>query len=318
MAEQAATPTKGVDDAPRPIKPDPDGPVVGGGGEDQRATDAKPARGAFRLIAGYVDDGGVLHQDIDLDEYSGREEDMLGNKSVPVTQRMTSFMASCVRRIGTITDKGLVHNAIRHLTLADRLYALILLRRLSHSDIYDMSMRCPFQNCDKEGTYTLDLNDIEVFPMDDPTNRVFEIVLPSGKNAVWRVATGVQEEMFQSIPKGADMDAEGLTVAILGRLVSIDDYVINIRLDEALDHASKKLKAAKRIDACREVIKGLKARDREALRTDFFDKEPGIDLSLEIKCQHCHREFESAIDVGQDSFFFPTVTSRRSKRRSST
>lgn len=285
-------------------------------------TEGTPEKGIFRIVGGYLDEDNVLHNEVEMRAMSGHEEDLLGNRAVPVTQRMTGIMASCVQRIGTITDRGQISKAVHQLPTGSRTHLLICLRRTTHwkrtKDIYDMEVRCPNQRCQKVGSYKVHLGELETWEMPDPTKRQFTLNLEDAESeVVWKIPTGAEDQVLAVVADSAS-EAEILTYAILVRMVSIDGKRVELSVGDFLDHKHKKLKPTKATKQQLMWAKNLSVNDREQFREDFEVNEPGVDTELEFDCKFCHREFLGALNVAQDTFFFPSATSRRSKRRSST
>ena len=286
-------------------------------------TDGVPEKGIFTLIGGYLDDNGDLHKEVDLRAMSGHEEDLLGNRSVPITQRMSGIMSACVQRIGTVTDRGQVSRAVNRLPAGSRTHLLICMRRTTHwkrtKDIYEMEVACPRRTCEKEGHYKVDLGELDLFEMPDPKKRQYEVgLVDSGAKVVWRITTGADDQILSVVSDFHESEAEILTYSILIRMASIDGENCELDITDFLDSNHKKLRPSKKAQALKLWVKNLAVGDRELLREDFFDKEPSVDTDLEFTCKFCQRDFTGPLNVGQESFFFPSAISRRSKRRSST
>lgn len=294
-----------------------------GEGGYQTLTSGVPEKGTFRIVGGYFDEeSGEVHNDVELRAMSGHEEDLLGNRSVPVTQRMTGIMSSCTVRIGNITDRGEISKIVHKLPTGSRTHLLICLRRTTHwkrtKDIYDMDVRCPNQRCSKVGSYKVDLSELDTWEMEDPTKRHYNLTLDdSGGDVVWKIPTGAEDQILAIVAASAS-EAEILTYSILVRLVSIDGNRVEMRVGDFLDTNHRKLKLSKLAQKQLLWTKNLSVNDREQFREQFEAKEPGVDTELEFECKHCHQEFLGALNVAQDTFFFPSATSKRSKRRSST
>lgn len=292
-----------------------------GGDKYQVLTDAASERGVFDLVGGYLDEAGEVHREIHLRSMAGPEEDLLGNRGVPILDRMASILASCTERLGAITDRGQIIQAINRLPLGTRTHALICLRRVTHwkrhKDIYEMDVRCPITGCEKVGSYAINLAELELHDMPHPEKRVYDLTLQdSGYEIAWRVASSPQERVLGVV---GDMDdAKILTYAIMVRLETIAGEDVRLRLDDLLSTDKKKLRLSKRAEALFERVRGLTVGDREDVRVDMLDKEPGVDTDLEFECSHCHKPFSGSLDIGQETFFFPSATSRRSKQKSST
>lgn len=290
------------------------------GGEYETITDAAPEKGLFRIVGGYLDDAGVVHNEVHMRAMSGEEEEILGNRAIPFFDRLHTIASECVTRIGSIVDKGQIIEAMSRLPISSRAHLLICLRRVSHwkstKDIYDMEVRCPIRTCQKEGSYKVDLSNLDVYEMPDPTKREHEVVLPySEEKVVWRVAAKSQEKIMTAVAELDDTKA--LTWSIVTRIVSVNGEDKRIGIPDALAPDHKQIKLSKKASDLVQWARKLSTGDRDALREDFLDKEPDVDTSLQLTCKHCKREIETSLDIYQEAFWFPSVTSRRSKKKPS-
>lgn len=279
-------------------------------------------KGIFTIVGGYVDEEGTVHKEIEMRAMSGHEEDLLGNRAVPVTQRMTGIMSSCVTRIGTITDRGQISKAVYKLPTGSRTHLLICLRRVTHwkktKDIYDMEVRCPNQRCQKVGSYAVHLGELETWEMADPAKLQYDLKLEdSGSEVIWKVPTGAEDQVL-AVVADSSSEAEILTYAILVRLVTVDGKRVEMGISDFLNHNHKKLQLSPKTQKQVLWVKNLSVGDRETFREAFEMNEPGVDTELDFECKFCHRDFLGALNVAQETFFFPSATRRRSKRRSST
>ena len=132
----------------------------------------------------------------------------------------------------------------------------------------------------------------------------------------WRVASSAQERVLSAV--GDLEESRILTFAIMVRLESIDGKSVRLGIGDLLTADKKKIKLSKAGQEIFNIVRRWTVGDREDIRSDISDKEPSIDTELEFECNHCHKPFKGDLDIGQESFFFPSATSRRSKKKSST
>jgi hypothetical protein len=290
-------------------------------GTYQSLTDAASERGVFHLVGGYLDDQGVVHNEIHLRSMSGDEEDMLGNRSVPILDRMAAILTACTERIGTLVERGQIAQAINRLPLGTRTHAIICLRRVTHwkrtKDLYDMDVRCPVAGCEKVGSYAVNLAELEVHDMPYPDKRVYGLkLLDSGCEVTWRVASSPQERVLSVVD---DMEESRLlTFVIMVRLETIDGQDVRLSMSDLLTGDGKKIKLSKKAEDLFNLVRKLSVGDREDIRADVIDKEPSVDTDLEFECVHCHKPFSGSLNIGQETFFFPSATSKRLRQKSST
>lgn len=291
----------------------------------QTITEAVPEKGLFTLVGGYTDEDGVLHNEVELRAMTGHEEDLLGDSSVPMTQRMDSVMANCTLRLGKITDKGQILKAIRHMPSGSRTHLLICQRIAGHwqteRDLYEMEVRCPAKRtCGKIGNYRLNLMDLELYNPGDPSNLIHQATLPySGDEIEWQVMTGIEDRVMQAVSdSGISGESSALSYAILLRLREWNGEAVNLEIRDFITTGKKpKLKLSRKAKEYLLRVKNLHTGDRDHLRGEFEEHEPGIEVDIEVECQHCGLEYIARLDVSQESFFFPRATSRRSNRKRS-
>jgi len=290
------------------------------GSNYEMITEASPEAGVFTIVGGYLDEEGEVHSEVQLRSLTGREEEMLGNDSISINQRLNSIMTSCTQRIGSITDKGQIAKAINSLPAGARTHLLICLKRTSHfrriKDRYEMEIECP--HCGKEGSYAADLSELETYDIPDPSVRTYEVNLLDAKSTVvWQIAGTHADEVMAIVMKDSEEDAKVLSYQIAMRVISIDGTPVKLNISDFLSQDHKKLKLSKNALQVLDWTRKLTTADREDLRESFMDNEPGVELNIDVDCRHCKREFTAGLDVAQKSFFFPTAVSRRSKRRRS-
>lgn len=288
-------------------------------------TEGAPEQGLFRIVGGYLDEDGVVHDEVHLRAMSGNEEDLLGNDAIPFFRRMTGVLAQCCVRIGTLTDRQQVIKAIRGLPAGARQHLLVCLRRTSHwratKDIYDMKVECP--KCGKDSSYKINLAELELYQMPDPKQRAFHGKLPeTGFDYHWAITTFDQDEILSAVVQDEKIQSELLTWSILIRLVRLNGTDFAVKPDEVIDLDSGKLRKNldRRVAELRLMVKNLPTGDRQYLRDEFMAHEPGIENEIEMECPSpgCKKEFLGRLDFSQRDFFFPSATRKRSKRRSFT
>jgi len=287
-------------------------------------TDPQPEKGIYRLVGGYVDKNGELHNDVELRAMSGDEEDLLGNDRVPFMLIMNSIMGSCVKRLGNISDEGSIRRAINDMPSGTRTDLMIYLRVTSHwkavKDEYEMELRCPARDtCGQESTHKINLLSLDRFQPKDPTKQEYVTELADANmKATWRVMTGDYDLALDVIADSTEHRKNALSWAILVRLLYLGDQRVDLDVTDLLSRDRRKAKLSKKAQQWLKIVKALSVHDRDTLRADFLDAEPGVDTDLTFTCPHCNLDFEGRLRVGQPAFFFPQATSRRLKRKRST
>jgi len=251
--------------------------------------DAKSSQGVFDLPCGYIDPDGELHIEVEIGEITGHEEDMLASRTTPDYKKMGVLIGRCIKRLGSITDRGKLAALTSDLTIGDRTFLIFAIRRVTLGDEYPFKITCP--SCDEERLYNMDLSELEIQDMPDRMKRSYDVELPSGKSVTFRIMTGKDEEKLAKVKNFDNKVSMALAVRI-----------------EALEGKPPTLKD----------IKDLGLRDRDFLRGYFDEVDGGVDTTMEITCSSCGHDFEDELNPAQSGFFFPSATRKNSKRRYST
>jgi hypothetical protein len=235
----------------------------------------KSTQGLFELPCGYLSPDGQLHSEVVVKEMTGAEEDLLASRQMTPLRKFSELIGRCVTRVGTITDRGQISAIVRHLTVGDRIFLMFAIRRVTIGNAYDFSKKCP--ECDKEGSYSVNLAELEVKKMKEPMRRIYDVTLPSGKTARVRVSTGEDEERISKLEKETDAISKGLLMRL-----------------ELFDGKPPELSA----------LKEMSWKDRQALKAEMNKLEGGLDTSVDIACASCGYEFKTDLEVSA-GFFFP-------------
>jgi len=250
----------------------------------------KSPMGFLELPCGYLDPEGVLHRDVELSELTGHEEDMLSSTSVPSYKKMGLLVGRCVKRIGTITDAGQIAALADKLTVGDRVYLMFALRKITLGSDYPFRATCP--SCKQESLFRVNLDRLDVQKMKTPEVRIYSGMLPSSKKPItYRVLTGNHEEQMAQLRNKDD----AISASLWMRLESLDGKPPTLP-----------------------EVKALSMRDREHIRVVCDEVDGGVDTSIDMHCLKCGHEFVEEVDASQPGFFFPSMTLRKSKTRSST
>jgi hypothetical protein len=145
--------------------------------------------------------------------------------------------------------------------------------------LYNFDGKCA--SCGTTEQKTIDLRDLEMRPALEPEKRVFEVALPSGKKARWRVPTGADESaLARRVGRGNDL---------MTRILEMRVFEVNEQ------------------PATYNVLRRLPMRDRHALRRDIDAREGHIDTTVDVTCTSCSSKYEVTVGIAGPSFFFPTL-----------
>jgi hypothetical protein len=242
----------------------------------------KSSDGMVDLPCGYLTKDGELYLEATVREITGGEEDMLASDSVAGDKKFNELLIRCTKSIGPVTDPEIVRAMLPALPIGDRVCMLFGIRRITLGDIYPFGIRCP--QCSKPSSFHVNLAELEIKRMKEPTKRVYDEELPSGTKARFRVMTGADEGKVKKAAKKFKDD--GPSLAILARLELLGDGPPTL-----------------------EGVKKLGLRDRNFLRKKFNEVEGGVDTSLEITCPSCGHEFNAELSIEGKAFFFPSEES---------
>jgi len=239
--------------------------------------------GVVWLPAGYVDDAGTVHDRVEVREMTGEEEDILAMPKLAASTKFTRILGNCIVRIGDIEDQKQMRKIAAKLPIGDRVVLLLALRVVSLGPVYAFEVNCP--SCNDRRAYDVRLDDLDVTFMEDKTKREFALTLPSGRTATVKVMTGEDEERMVTITRTT---RDALSLSIMARIKEIDGA-----------------DGIKVVD-----VKKLSMRDRNAIRNWFQDVEGGVDTDIDLICPACGHDYQTALDIGQPSFFFPGASER--------
>jgi hypothetical protein len=229
------------------------------------------------LTGGYLDDDGVLHTEVVLEELRMRQEDILGNDDIPWAKRTDLVLADVVVRLGSV-PRAQIPDAVKKLHSSDRDHLYFALRRRSLGDIMPLKEACP--HCEKTEIHQVDLRGIEPKPVPNPMQREYPYTLPSsGLQVVLRPMTGETEHIRDKYRDKLGFLSLGvfIHIASLGGKPPTIDAVLN-----------------------------LVARDRDFIRGCLKGIDGTLDTSVELECRHCHRTFKRTISPNTPGFFFPS------------
>lgn len=244
----------------------------------------------FQLPVGYIDPMGKVHRHIVLREMRGNEDDMLGNSDLPIGERCSAVLAACTEKLGEITDKETIKDAISDslkaglpLTEQDRIAAMIFLRRVSVGDSYKFERDCP--RCGKKAeNREVDLRTLKIDTAPNPERRRVKVDLPrSGKTAVVKVLTAKGAlEIGRLRPDQKDLKS----LAIVVRVESLDGKPVGDAY------------------AALNQIKDLPLDDRNMIRKVYNAMETFVETDIEVECRNpiCRYKWQFPLDVGQGFF----------------
>jgi len=256
---------------------------------DPRLEESKPSIDSYELPCGFLDGEGNLHTDVVVREMTGEEEEILAARNMPVTKKINKILSRCTESIGPYNGNS-IDQIVPELTQGDRIYLLMAIRRASLGDDMPFVTKC--QSCDQESQLTVDLSELEVKKMKDPTLRQYDIELPkSGRKVRMKVLTGRGED---AISKASNRGIDIITTAIFCRIDAFDDKPVTMK-----------------------DLKTLSLADRNFLRDSWEEYEGGINTEITVECPSCNYEYETELEISQQGFFNPSAALKSWKKKSS-
>jgi len=246
----------------------------------------KSSQAVLYLPSGYLDEEGKVHTEIVIREMDGRDEDLLANQKIPVTNRLGKMVENCIISIGPYNQKTEGwSDIVKSLPVVDRVWILLQIRVLTVGPIYSAKVQCPNPECGKYSQQNTDLNDFKVTGITEAEKRSYSGILPKSKKSyVCKVMTGADETKLSKLAQKNSEDLISLMISV--RLLSLDG------------------KPAPSIAE----LKSLSLKDRQHLRNEFKKHEGEIERTIECTCPYCDTEFQSEIEFDHQGFFFPSET----------
>lgn len=276
-------------------------------------SEPKSAVGLLTLGWGYVDADGVLHRDALFREMTGKEEDILSDRSGSFVAKTRQVFTNCLVRLGSIEDPRELARAVANFTAVDRMQVLMHLRKISLGEQYRMAVQC--SKCGFTMNKMVDLGQIPNKHPENPELRIRKDKLPSGKEVVWEVLTGGMEEItakvreYEERSKDArnkrtnkDLEQARLSFAMWVRVHELDGVAFSRRFPTDSDGVP-----VVNMEEL-EMLQNLSLRDRLWMRRRIEVVEAGPDLGFEFRCDSpaCKQLQDSSIDIAQVEFFFPS------------
>jgi len=224
-------------------------------------------------------------QTLEIRAMTARDEDILMSKAyIKNGTVIQELIKSC------LIDKTI---DVNEMIAGDRNALMIALRITGYGADYAVECDCPKCNKSSEQHFNLSelgIKRLAIDPIAEGSNQ-FEIQLPVCKKLVRvKFSNGYDEKEMSTIQErkkkiGIQQDST-ITDKLQNAIVSVQGI-------------SDKNKISL-------FVKDMPARDSLALRKFLDNNEPGIDMSVNMKCQHCFEESEIKLPIGL-SFFWPEL-----------
>lgn len=242
------------------------------------------------LPVGYLDpESGILHKQATLRKMTGKEEALLADPKIRSNggKLITALLENCVTSLEGVEKVD--STVIRHLFSADRNYLLLELRRLTFGDEMEANYRC---SCSVTTTLWEDLSALEVRRVENGSVPEIKVAIKDGyqaPNGNWEY-----EFVFQ-LPTGEDEEAAGSRRD--NNAARQRDALLACCLKQVGDLEPKRIRAIGS-----KILSDLSMGDRRLIQRAMDEAAPGPDLTRQIVCEQCGKEYRTTLDM---SHFFP-------------
>jgi hypothetical protein len=215
------------------------------------------------LPGGLFDENGTCHRDARVRPLRGVDEEWLLSIRGRVAQPgiVTALLSRCVKRIGPIRP---THDHVRRLTVGDRDFLMMQIRRMTFGPRVDATLICPNPECAQKMDATFDLSQVPV----------------EARSLQPRYAFGSWQ--FR-LPQGGDQEA----------LSGMGDAAHRPIVDRLLSRCL--------VGVGEDVVHALPESTIADLESAMQRVAPWVDFEMRATCPDCRLEFTTHFDPG--SFF---------------
>lgn len=174
------------------------------------------------------------------------------------------------------------------LIIPDKHFILVKIRVVSYGSEYEVDYRCP--SCSKMGKYKINLDDLNVYYLEDGFTQPFDVELPVSKDT-----------LSISIPTGADLDnAEKQGKKLHKKFPEAKgDYAYICRIMANIKEVNSEELTFEKL---REYVEAMHGKDSAFLRKSLEDIKVGIDTEIEDTCPLCGDDIKFMLPFGENFF----------------
>lgn len=246
------------------------------------------------LPAGYIDEAGEVHKETELRALTGREEELLveSDGSNPAA-RVSSLIARCVRRIGTLSP--ITEEIARDLLVGDRQCLMLKLREATFGDRVEARIACPWPDCGERIDIDFKISEVPVRAA-TLTTRVHDCQLSAEAFGVDAPDAAAVTVHFR-LPNGGDQEA------LAFQLAANEAGALTMLLWRCIERIGDTVKPSV------EQVRELPAKARLEIEAHMQALAPDAELTMDTSCPQCGRVFSAPFDL-QEFFFGELRTSR--------
>lgn len=243
------------------------------------------------LPGGWRDASGRRHRAAVVGALSGREEELLAAANPSNAPALvTELLSRCVRSIGD--SRPVTASLARELLAADRNYLLLKVREATFGERIQATVRCAWPDCGAPADVDFSLREAPVRALEDE-GPLYS--LPLDEPVEFTRAGQALEEIVFRLPTGADQEN-------LAALIAQNEAAALTGLLAACIQDQSGRSGA-------EIAEALSPRARLALEQRMLEIAPDVDLSLDLVCPECGRQYAAPFAV-QDFFFGEAAVNR--------
>lgn len=238
-----------------------------------------------KMLAGYVDKDGTLHDTFSYREMNGKDEEAINKADIRQNgaKMVNVLVERCVTQIGTLTKKecgAKWGTIIRELLGGDLDYMAFKIRELSKGKEVEFAHKCP--NCGTKLNTVVSTDEFNINPYLGQSTISFSLVRG------YRDAKGeLHKEGTIRLPNGVDRE---IVTPLFRKNVSTAMTMLLTRLVTFNDGAY----------VTQNLVNEMTLRDREILEKIIKENTFGVDTNFELVCSSCGQDISG--EVGQSNF----------------
>jgi hypothetical protein len=227
------------------------------------------------LPGGWWDASGHRHRAVEVRALTGHEEETLVRaEGADTPAAVSAVLSACLVRLGDDAPVG--RDIVGALSVGDRDYLTMLLRRVTFGDVVRVHVSCPWAGCAEPVTVEVSLADLPVreAAVEGPVHTVRLRAADDGPGEVdVRLPDGRDQEELTGL---ALRDGTAATAALLARIVR------RIGTDPAPSP---------------EAVAALTPRARAEVEAELERVAPALEPDVDVVCAGCGRGFVVPLDV---------------------
>ena len=238
----------------------------------------------FDLFAGYVDENGIIHKEVEIRELVGADEEEIGKYRKFPSKMLRVLAERCTERIGTISKRDVPKDRwtaiIQSLLNPDLDLLIMKIREVSMGEVFTSLYHCPNTDCGAKIEVDTSLADLSTNPFDGRWEVEFELprefeykgkVLKKGKI---RRVNGLDREILDKFLRE---NSSKLTTLMMVRCVTFEG---NPPITE---------------DLFQQMPMRLRNHILDAIKSPF-----GLELIVDVMCPNCGEEFKAQLNQSEN------------------